>query len=85
MRAGFGVTSDGDFNAREMDINAFALDVVAGDVQRVRPGDKRVVGAERLDAVITLCVIGREREIVRVKLDRLLVKRERLVENLLLR
>ena len=82
LRARLGVTSGGHLNSRQMNINAFAIDVVMGDVQRIRPRDERVVGAKRLDAVVTLRVIGRQRKIVRIKLNRFAIQFKRLVENL---
>ena len=66
-----------------MDENAFALDIVVRGRERVCPRHKRVVGAQRADAVVTFRVIGGEIEIVRVELDGLAIQFQRLVKNLL--
>ena len=83
MGARFLEAPGGDFDPRQMDINAFAFGLVVGGLERVRPRGQRVVGAQRADAVIAFRVIGREREIVRIEPDGLLVQRERLVKDLL--
>ena len=83
MRAGFGKPADGHFDPGHMDVNAFALIVVVGDLKRVVHATSASF-AERANAVVSLRVIGRERKIIRRKLDGLAIQRERLVKNLLL-
>ena len=73
-----------NFRACEMQQHAFAFVLVAAEVQRVRPRDERVVRAEGFDAVVTRSIVSGEHEVVGREFQRLLVKAERLVENLLL-
>jgi len=84
MHAGFGETAGGHFDPGQMEGNAFALVVVVGDLERVRPRPERVIGAERANAVIAFRVNGREQKILRIQLHGLAIQREGLVENLLL-
>jgi len=56
---------DGHFDAGQMQITPWRRSRRGRLFERVRPRHKRVVGAERADAVVSLGVIGRQRKIIR--------------------
>ena len=84
MGPGFSEPSGHEFEPRQVQIDTLALDLVLGDGERVGPGPQRVVGAQWFDSVVGLRYIHGQREVLRVQLERLAVKLERLVEYLLL-
>ena len=69
---GFGEAVGLELEPGEVKIDAFALDFVVGEGQRVGPGLEGVVEAQRLDPVVGLGDIGGEREVVGSSLRALL-------------
>ena len=95
MGASLGEAAGVDLDSGEVDMNALALHVVAGELQRAVPGGDglvvefclsriaRVFGERwgRFDAVETDGIIAGEQEVIGFKGDRLAVEIERTIEH----
>ena len=72
-----------EVEAGEMNVDALLLQLGLGQLERVRPGVERLVGADGGDAVVSLRQFGGQGEIVRGQLDGLVVKVQGHLKNLL--
>src|SRR5436305_15293651 len=84
VSAGLVKSAGMQLEAREMNVNSFAFQLVVRQAQGIGPGAQRLIGSRRSDAVVSHGDISGQGEIVRVEPHGVAVKRQRLVENLLL-